>query len=134
QGQYAPGSTFKLVTSIAALKAGVITPRSTIVDKGVFTIGRCHGGGCSFHNAGGAHYGPLSITRAITVSSDVFFYTLGYDFWIGRSRFGDGIQATARDLGLGSATGIPLSPEAPGRIPDPESRKRLHEQLPKAYP
>src|SRR5204863_10134900 len=48
--------------------------------------------------------------------------------------FGDGIQNAAHDLGLGKATGIPLSPDAGGRIPDPESRKRLHDQLPKAYP
>jgi penicillin-binding protein 2 len=134
QGLYAPGSTFKLVTGLAALRTGVVTPRSTVVDDGVFRIPECQGR-CTFRNAGGQRNGRINITRAITVSSDVFFYSLGNTFWERRNEFGEtAIQDVAHLLGLGSPTGVPLPFEAEGRVPDPELRKRLHEEKPAAFP
>src|SRR5207247_69397 len=129
QGQYAPGSTFKLFTAIAALQRGLITPATTIVDNGSLRVGNR-----IFKNAGGRAYGPVNLARALTVSSDVYFYSLGNAFWAQRSRFGDGIQATAHELGLGERTGVALPYEAIGRVPDPAIRKRLHDQNPKAFP
>ncbi|TML63392.1 MAG: penicillin-binding protein 2 [Actinobacteria bacterium] len=129
QGQYAPGSTFKLFTAIAALERGLITPATTIVDNGSLRVGNR-----IFKNAGGRAYGPVNLAHALTVSSDVYFYSLGNAFWAQRSRFGDGIQATAHELGLGERTGIALPYEAIGRVPDPTIRKRLHDQNPKAFP
>ena len=76
QGLYPTGSTFKLITSMAALNSGVITPSTTIYDGGVLTVG-----GESFQNAGGASYGALTLVPALQVSSDVFFYTLGLKMW-----------------------------------------------------
>src|SRR5206468_428802 len=112
---------------------GLLTPRTTIVDTGSFTIPQCRGR-CSFHNAGGHSYGPVNLTRALTVSSDVFFYKQGSDLWSHQSQFGNAIQDTARSFGLGSPTGIPLTPESAGKVPDPESRRRDHELHPKAFP
>lgn len=132
-GQYAPGSTFKLVTSIAAMQRGLIDGRTTVDDGGRFTIPNCRGK-CSFQNAGAIAFGKVNLARALAVSSDVYYYKLGYQFWTERGRHGTTpIQETARQLGLGEKTGIEIS-EARGRLADPETRKRLHEEKPKQFP
>ena len=64
----------------------------------------------------------------------MFFYTLGNQFWNARDQYGNAIQDMAHDLGLGKRTGIALPYEAIGRVPDPETRKRLHDANPKAFP
>ncbi|MBV9042817.1 MAG: penicillin-binding protein 2 [Acidimicrobiia bacterium] len=129
QGLYAPGSTFKLATSLAALGHGLIDPTYTVDDGGKIKIGNQ-----IFKNALGEANGRVNIVRALTVSSDVFFYTLGNQFWVQRSQYGDAMQDEAHQLGLGKKTGIALPFEASGRIPDPETRKKLHDQNPKAFP
>jgi penicillin-binding protein 2 len=91
-------------------------------------------GNRTFRNAGNRSYGRVSLARALTVSSDVYFYQLGANFWFRRGQVGDGIQKTARDMGLGAKTGINLDSERVGRVPDAESRKRLHDKHPEAYP
>ena len=128
-GLYAPGSTFKVVTGTAALNRGLINPGSTFPDPGFLKVGNA-----IFHNAGGASYGRVGISRAITVSSDVFFYNLGAAFWNQRHQFGLAIQDQAREYGFGQRTGIALGGEAIGRVPDPQSRKLLHDQNPAAFP
>ena len=134
QGQYAPGSTFKLVTSIAGVKAGLVDEKTTILDGGVFRVRGCRGEKCTFRNAGGVAWGRVDLARALSVSSDVYYYQLGSTFWVQRDEHGDAMQAVARDLGFGARTGIDLPSEAKGRVPDPETRKRLHEQNPRAFP
>src|SRR5947209_5003955 len=129
QGQYAPGSTFKLATSLAALGHGMIDTKYTVDDGGRVKIGNR-----VFKNAGGEANGRVNIVRALTVSSDVFFYTVGNQFWVQRSQYGDAMQDEARQLGMGKKTGIALPFEAAGRIPDPDTRKKLHDQNPKAFP
>ena len=129
QGQYAPGSTFKLVTGVAGLRSGLITAETTVVDRGSLRVGNR-----TFRNAGGRAYGTVAIPRAVTVSSDVFFYEIGRRFWDGRAQFGDGIQAVAADLGFGAETGVPLPGEQDGRVPTPDSRRRDHEANPEAFP
>src|SRR5437764_1505172 len=81
QGQYAPGSTFKLVPSLAALGHGMIDPKYTVDDGGKVKIGNR-----IFKNAGGEANGRVNVVRALTVSSDGVFYTLGYQFWVQRSQ------------------------------------------------
>ncbi|MDQ6725482.1 MAG: penicillin-binding protein 2 [Actinomycetota bacterium] len=133
QGLYAPGSTFKLATGIAALKSGVITSRDTYDDKGSYTV--VGERSASFTNARGVANGAVNITRAITVSSDVFFYWLGERFWDGRGTFGQAaIQDEARSLGMGDYTGIDLPFESDGRVADPAGRERLHRNNPTAFP
>lgn len=131
-GLYAPGSTFKLVTAIAALTKGLINPNYSVNDTGSLTVGNR-----IFYNAGKRAYGPVSLRRALVVSSDVFFYTLGAKFWgpNARGSFGETpIQDTGHQLGLGERTGILLPTEARGRLSTPDIRKRLHDGNPKAFP
>ncbi len=133
-GLYSPGSTWKLVTAMAGLATGVITPETVVDDRGVFTIPNCVRG-CRRQNAGRASYGPVALSRAITVSSDVYFYDIGAKLWQQRERVGPTpMQDTAVQLGFGTGTGVALPVEADGRIPTPERRARLNQQNPSAFP
>jgi penicillin-binding protein 2 len=110
---YPTASTFKVVTSMAALEEGLITPSSTIVDSGVFRLGDRE-----FKNAKDAVFGPLQLPRALTVSSDVFFYELGAR----ANAKGPIIQEWARRLGIGRKTGIDIPGEFEGLVPDSKWR------------
>ena len=116
QGLYPTGSTFKLITAMAALNTGVITPQTTIEDGGSITIG-----GETFQNAGGASYGTLSLVPALQVSSDVFFYTLGLKMWNTGA-----LQHWAHMLGIGRPTGLDLPEQAVGLLPSQQWRDRLY--------
>ena len=133
QGQYAPGSTFKLVTATAALQNGLITGTTPYPDTGVFHVLGCAAGstapGCLKRNSGGAVNGSTAMAKSLTVSSDVFYYWLGDRFF--RSGPATGIQDTARSYGLGADTGVPLPFEQNGFIPDAASLKARY---PKADP
>jgi penicillin-binding protein 2 len=138
QGGYTPGSTFKLATATAALNDGLISPYSTIDDTGSFTIPNCTGGaGCTFYNNAGEVLGPIDVSMALTASDDVFFYTLGYDFWAQRGKYGDmAIQRWAERYGFGEPTGIDLPPSEAydGQVDSLALRKAQHEAAPKAFP
>jgi penicillin-binding protein 2 len=133
-GLYSPGSTFKLVTAIAAMEQGLVNASTTVVDTGSFKLNSCKGDRCVFRNAGGVAHGRVNLARAVTVSSDVYFYQLGAQFWNQRGQHPDAMQEVARRLGLGQRTEIPLAPEAAGRVPDPATRKKLHDSNPTAFP
>jgi penicillin-binding protein 2 len=120
QGLYPTGSTFKAITATAALEAGLITPDTTISDGGSITVG-----GIKFENAGGVAHGTIALPTALQVSSDVFFYNLGLE---ADDTGTDPIQTWARNLGLGSATGIDLPAEVDGLIPTPEWRNELYRE------
>ncbi len=117
QGQYAPGSTFKLVTSLAMTKYGIQSIGDYYNDVGKVTIGDT-----TFHNAKDEQFGSVNLQQALTVSSDAYFYTVGNSFWNvwnqGDKQRGLGIQMEARALGFGAPTGIELD-ETDGRVPDP---------------
>ena len=122
QGGYPTGSTFKLITAVAALEGGVITPDTVLNDPGVLTVGTQE-----FRNAGNAVHGALALRTALTVSSDVFFYQLGQQM----NTAADGLllQRWARRLSVGRKTGIDLPDELPGRIPTPAWRNRGYAQF-----
>lgn len=133
QGEYAPGSTFKLFSGLAALDAGLRTPEQTILDQGRFTLPECSGR-CSWQNAGARPYGIVDLRRAMTVSSDVYFYSIGADFWNARSRLGDdAMQDVVRRYGFDQQTGIPLPSEQDGRIPTPQQRREQYDANPGAF-
>jgi len=111
--QYPPGSSFKTVTSIAAMKAGVFDPNWVYHAPGYFDIGDKH---VIFDD----EKGDVSYLEAFTNSWNTYFMTLGLK--VGR----DILLDTARSLNLGSLTGIDLPGELPGCIPDPEYVKRVH--------
>ncbi len=114
-GYYPTGSTFKLITALAALESGVITPSTSIYDGGSLTVG-----GQSFQNAGGASYGSLTLVPALQVSSDVFFYTLGLDMWDTGQ-----LQHWAHKLGIGRPTGLDLPGAVEGLLPTKQWRDKL---------
>lgn len=114
QGQYAPGSTFKIVMAAAALEEGVIAPTTTFYCPGYLsvynTVFRC--GKASGH-------GMVDLQRAITQSCNVFFYQAGIRLEIGR------IAQYAKRLGLGAPTGVDLPYELGGLVPSPEWKMRV---------
>jgi penicillin-binding protein 2 len=112
QAQLAPGSVFKIFTAAAALETGTITPSFSVYCPGEITIF-----GHTYHDwvwGRGHGHGVVDLHRAIVVSCDVYFYTLGKLLGI------DKLAYFAKNLGLGSRTGIDLPSEDSGLIPSPE--------------
>jgi penicillin-binding protein 2 len=113
QGQYAPGSTFKIVMATAALEEGVITPRTAFYCPGYLsiydTVFRCNKP---------AGHGMVTLHEALAQSCNVFFYQVGVRLEIDR------IAKWAKRLGLGSVAGIDLPHEASGLVPSPEWKQR----------
>jgi penicillin-binding protein 2 len=121
QGQYSPGSTFKIVMAAAALEEGVITPQTTFYCPGYLsiynTVFRCH-------KATG--HGVVDVRQALQHSCNVFFYQVGVRLEVDR------IARYARLFGLGSPAGVDLPHEVSGLIPD--SAWKLRTQRTPWYP
>jgi penicillin-binding protein 2 len=119
-GQYAPGSTFKIVPSVALTRFNVLSPSQFIDDTGTFKVGTTQ-----FHNDNNAVNGPVDLQKALTVSSDIYFYQGADQFWndwkAGDTNTGLGIQTVAGQFGFGHSTGIEIG-DAAGRVPDPAWR------------
>jgi penicillin-binding protein 2 len=128
QGLYPVGSTFKLISSIAAVQNGFRGEFTQIKDPGSFTTQD----GTKFSNANGESHGEVDLRKALTVSSDVYFYTFGNDMWdvwkAGDRTRGYALQTTAREFGFGAKTGIPLD-EAIGRVPDATWKRDFAKKL-----
>jgi penicillin-binding protein 2 len=107
-GQYAPGSTFKMIVALAALEAGVITPSTAVHCAGHVDLGE-HRFHCWAWKTGG--HGSLTLESAISQSCDVYFYRIAALLGI------DPIAAMAKRFGLGALTGIDLPGEKPGLVP-----------------
>jgi penicillin-binding protein 2 len=105
-GQYPPGSTFKIVTALAALKAG-ISPQATVFCSGVTVLGNAR-----FHCWRKEGHGTQAMSDALKNSCDCFFYEMGRRIGI------DAIADMARSFGLGQAEGLDLPGEKNGLIPD----------------
>jgi len=111
-GVYPPGSTFKLVTSLAALEEGAIDKNTTIEDTGVITLGPFSFPNWYFLKYGKTE-GQVNIVKALERSNDIFFYNTGERLGINK------LAEWARRLGLGKTLGIELPGEATGLVPDP---------------
>ncbi|MGQ0616559.1 MAG: penicillin-binding protein 2 [Acidimicrobiia bacterium] len=133
QGEYAPASTFKLITSLAGLNSGAITPDTSLDDQGFYRIPSCSGA-CFVYNSGRQAHGTVDLRRALTVSSDVYFYDMGARFWIARGQYGDPIQAVADQFGFGHPTAVQLPGERTGWVPNPDNKRQRHEDLPEVFP
>jgi penicillin-binding protein 2 len=113
QGQYAPGSSFKVVMSLAALDAGVITPNTRFHCPGALNI---YGKTFLCWKEGG--HGTVNLSQALAQSCNVYFYNVGVRLEIGR------ISKYANMLGLNAPSGVDLPYEASGLIPSPEWKMR----------
>ena len=115
-GLYAPGSTFKPITAIAAMESGNLTPDEKIRTTGEYKY-YGHTFRCNIFRTTGKNHGTIDITRALGVSCNWFFYELGKRTGI------DKISQTAHQFGLDSPTGIELTlEEATGIAASPENR------------
>jgi penicillin-binding protein 2 len=117
QGQYPPGSTFKIVVATAALEEGIINPFTRIHCPGGLQFGnhyfRCW-------KKGG--HGTVNLHEALVQSCDVFFYQVAQRLGI------DAIARQARVFGLGLPTGIPIEHERAGTIPDVAWKRQRFKQ------
>jgi penicillin-binding protein 2 len=117
QSQYPPGSTFKIITAIAALEEGLITPETKVECRGGINYGRWHFG-C--WREGG--HGVISLHRALVESCDVYFYEVGKRLGIDR------IYDYASSFGLGKETGFQLVHERMGIIPNTKWKEEKKKQ------
>jgi penicillin-binding protein 2 len=107
QQHYHPGSTFKVVTAVAALEEGALHPGGTVYCPGRYTLGG-HSWRCDKESG----HGHVDLEHALGASCDVFFYALG-------DRMGTNkIAKWGSLLGLGKPTGLDLQGEIPGVMPD----------------
>ena len=135
QGQYAAASTFKLVTGWAGVEAGFRNVGDAWADPGEYFAQGCEGETCRFQNDNAVPYGSVDLRRALTVSSDTYFYSLGDLFWLRRDELGDdAMQQLIREWGFGERTGIDLPYEIPGLVNTPQLKAERHEQYPEAFP
>lgn len=107
-GAYAPGSTFKMITAIAGLESGVISPTEKINDTGVYP--RAHKPVCWYYTSYHSGHGYLNVSDAIKHSCNYFFYETGYRMGI------DTLSKYASYFGLGKKTGIELPSEVSGDL------------------
>ncbi len=106
RGQYAPGSTFKIVVALAALEKNAITPETTFFCPGFLKLGNA-----TFHCWKRGGHGTVDLAKGITESCDVYFYETARRTGIDR------IAAMARRLGFGKRLGLDLPGEQPGLVP-----------------
>jgi penicillin-binding protein 2 len=113
QGQYPPGSVFKIITAIAGLETGAITTNTQMTCRGIYPYGnrdfRC------YKEEG---HGTISLHRAIVESCDIYFYQVGLKVGV------DAIAHYAQEFGLGSLTGIALPHERSGIVPSASWKKK----------
>ncbi|HDZ76278.1 MAG TPA: penicillin-binding protein 2 [Desulfobacteraceae bacterium] len=106
QGQYPPGSTYKLVTALAGLAAGVITPDTVFYCPGYYRLGNR-----TFHCWKHAGHGAVNLIQALAQSCDVYFYHVGQLLGVDR------LALYAEKLGFGRKTGVEMQGEKSGLVP-----------------
>lgn len=111
-GQYAPGSTFKMVVALAALESGLISNRHT-----VFCPGHMDLGDHRFHCWKKGGHGTVDMVGGLRHSCDVFFYDVARRIGIDR------ISDMAHRFGMGETLGLDLPHERPGLIPSIDWKK-----------
>jgi penicillin-binding protein 2 len=133
QGQSAPGSTFKVVSTAAAVEAGYTW------DGGYPCTSSYSVGGQVFKNFEGENFGPISLGRALEVSCDTVFYGLADAQWKKDGGINpkkgepkDYFYKAAHQFGLGKTTGVDLPNEVTGRVPDRKWKQQTYEAN-KAY-
>lgn len=114
QGQYPPGSTFKIVMAAAALESHTVSPATPVYCNGGYQFGKR-----LFRDWKAGGHGAVDLHEAIVHSCDVYFYTVGQRMGI------DTIAHFARMFGLGRETGIELPSERVGIVPSIAWKERV---------
>ena len=128
---YAPGSTFKPVTGLAALQEGVATTSTTIVSHGYITVPNQYDPSVVYVFHDWAALGTLDFYGGISMSSDVYFY------YLAGGKYDEGFQGLgeerlaryARSFGLGEPTGVDLPGESAGLVPDAKWKERTVSEM-----
>ena len=107
QGAYPPGSTFKMVTLLAALEAGLLDPEETVYCRGFTEVS-----GTRFHCWKGSGHGNINLHESLKQSCDCYFYEISQKVGI------DLMAEMARKLGIGIKPDIPMSAISGGLAPD----------------
>lgn len=107
-GAYAPGSTFKMVTAIAGLESGKVSPNDKISCTGVYPY--AHKPVCWYYTSYKGGHGALNVSQAIQHSCNYYFYEIGNRIGI------DTLSEYSSYFGLGRKTGIELPSETNGSI------------------
>ncbi|MFC4061001.1 penicillin-binding protein 2 [Planomonospora corallina] len=125
KGEFAPGSTFKMSSVAAMLRAGY--PINGHYNcPGVYMVGSR-----AFHNFRGRSLGSMTLHTALVKSCDTIFYRAAYEQWLKdgglrpKGKPKEVMARTARAFGFGRPTGVDLPGESPGRIPDRTWKKKM---------
>jgi penicillin-binding protein 2 len=117
QGQFPPGSTFKIIMAIAGLEEGVINPEAFISDPGFYPFGNRN-----FRDWKQGGHGMVNLHKSLVESCDTYYYQLGTKLGV------DKIAKWSRAFGLGEKTGVDLDDERGGIIPDTEWKRKRFRQ------
>jgi penicillin-binding protein 2 len=120
EASWPTGSTYKIMTGLAGLENGYITGSTVVDDNGYIELA-----GQKFENSEGEINGPVTLTHAYEVSSDVYFYKLGARMWDNND-----LQDWSHKMGIGDPTGIdiPTGESAEGLVPSKQWRDQLFEE------
>ena len=116
-GTYPIGSTYKPFVALAALQLNKRKATDVISDPGYYEFA-----GQKFHNAGGTVFGSLDMYRAIVVSSDTYFYSLGPEIGV------DNLHDFMAPFGFGQLTGVDIEGEKRGILPSSEWKRKVYKQ------
>ena len=114
-GEFAPGSVYKALMTMAGIEEGVLTPSTTYNCPGYFTLGNK-----TFHCHEKGGHGQVDLRRALVKSCDVFFYHVGVELGVDR------IAKYAKVFGLGNKLGVKLNMERPGLVPTSAWKKLIY--------
>ncbi len=116
---YPPGSTFKMLSSIAALESGTVTPDTVIVDEGIYRYYPDYQPRCWIWKSLGQGHGPQTVTDAIKNSCNYYYYESARLMGI------ETLNKYGKLFGFGQRSGVELSAEeAAGRLAGPEDREK----------
>lgn len=118
-GLYAPGSTFKMITAMAALQGKVTTPTESIPDV-ISSLGSKTNQSQGFIEWGGNNFGPVNLYRGIALSSDIYFEVMGQRIFDSSPEL---VKQIANEFGLGIYSGVDLPGESKGIAPSPSWKK-----------
>ena len=120
QGLFAPASTFKPFTAVAAVRQGLLDPFSKLPCTGSYLIKSSAGPefNRTLKNWDLKANSTMDLQTALTESCDTYFYPLGFQIYNLPGKFGNPLQTTARQFGFGRTTGLDIGGEEAGIVPD----------------